>query len=314
MINTATNQVVTTIMVGPKPLGLAVTPDGTKVYVAFSGVLPGDPGGLAVIDAASNTVATTIRTGQETTSVAVSPNGACAYAYVGSMNNVDVISTATNAIVKVVQLGPSAESPGAIALSPDGNFVWVAVLGSPKLPPSPNQNGSIYVVSASSDQLVKTIPVKGAPNDVTFSPDGKQAFIPNMAVASMMVIDASSYAVTASIGVGNLPTGSAVSPDGTRLYALAYEKGSITVINTSTDSVVSVIQTGMSPNGIVATSNGKVLYITVTFSSSVSGGGQIGQVWAYDAATGARISSATISVGDFPAAIAYQGLLTGCCP
>jgi len=230
------------------------------------------------------------------------------------MNNVDVINTATNSIVKVVQLGPSTQSPGAITVSPDGNFVWVAVLGSPKLPPSPNQNGSIYVVSASTNQLVKTIPVKGAPNDVTFSPDGRLAYIPNMATASTMVVDAFSYAVTASINVGNLPTGSAVSPDGKLLYVLAYEKGSITVIDTSTNSVISMIQTGISPNGIVVTPNGKLLYVTITFSSSVSGGGGAGQVWAYDTSTYARVFSATFAVGDFPSAIAYQGLLTGCCP
>ena len=34
VINTATTQVVTTIPVGASPHGIAVTPDGSKVYVA----------------------------------------------------------------------------------------------------------------------------------------------------------------------------------------------------------------------------------------------------------------------------------------
>ena len=49
VIDTATNRVVTTIPVGPAPFGVAVTPDGKRVYV---GSLASNS--ISVIDAATN--------------------------------------------------------------------------------------------------------------------------------------------------------------------------------------------------------------------------------------------------------------------
>src|SRR6516165_8918255 len=56
VINTITNKVVTTIEVGLAPSGVAVAPDGTKVYVANETV----NGTVSVIDTATNAVSATI--------------------------------------------------------------------------------------------------------------------------------------------------------------------------------------------------------------------------------------------------------------
>ena len=70
VIATATNMVTSTILLGEFPLGVsvnpvgvAVTPDGSKVYVANFGSGAG-PGSISVIDATTNTVtSTTISSG-----------------------------------------------------------------------------------------------------------------------------------------------------------------------------------------------------------------------------------------------------------
>jgi YVTN family beta-propeller protein len=51
VIDTATNSVVGTIAVGSRPSGIAITPDGTKVYVVNAG-----DNTVSVIDTATNTV------------------------------------------------------------------------------------------------------------------------------------------------------------------------------------------------------------------------------------------------------------------
>ena len=58
MIDTATNTVIATIPVGSSPLGVAVTPDGRKVYVANSG-----SNNVFVIDTASNSVLAEVSVG-----------------------------------------------------------------------------------------------------------------------------------------------------------------------------------------------------------------------------------------------------------
>jgi YVTN family beta-propeller protein len=71
VIDTASNTVAVTIPIrgDSQPLGVAVTPDGTNVYVANAGNLT-----VSVIDTASNTVTTTILVGTPA-GVAVTPDG-----------------------------------------------------------------------------------------------------------------------------------------------------------------------------------------------------------------------------------------------
>ena len=55
VIDTATNTVIATIPVGSHPQGVAVTPDGSRVYVANQGAVEG-VGTVSVISTATNTV------------------------------------------------------------------------------------------------------------------------------------------------------------------------------------------------------------------------------------------------------------------
>jgi YVTN family beta-propeller protein len=51
VVDPANPNTITTIQVGKLPIGVAVTPDGSKLYVANSG-----DGNVSVIDTATNTV------------------------------------------------------------------------------------------------------------------------------------------------------------------------------------------------------------------------------------------------------------------
>ena len=71
VFDTATGQVTgSPIPVGRGPLGVAVSPDGSQVYVANNG-----SGTVSVIDTASNQVPATIPVGAHPFGVAVSPDG-----------------------------------------------------------------------------------------------------------------------------------------------------------------------------------------------------------------------------------------------
>jgi YVTN family beta-propeller protein len=68
VIATATNTVVATVPVGIHPVGVAITPDGTHVYVAnaFSDT-------VSVIATATNTVVATVPVGRDPFGVAITP-------------------------------------------------------------------------------------------------------------------------------------------------------------------------------------------------------------------------------------------------
>jgi YVTN family beta-propeller protein len=94
------------------PLGVAVTPDGTKVYVANRG-----SGTVSAIATATNAVVATIPVGGNPYGIAVTPDGTNVYVTTG--NTVSVIDTATNNVVgSPIPVGNSAQVVGIIGPPP----------------------------------------------------------------------------------------------------------------------------------------------------------------------------------------------------
>ena len=97
VIDTGTNTVVTSIVVGNAATSAAVTPDGTKVYVTRRL----EVGKVAVIQASTNTLLTTIDVGEFPSDVAISPDGTTAWvanlSFTGN-NTVSRIDTSTDTV------------------------------------------------------------------------------------------------------------------------------------------------------------------------------------------------------------------------
>src|ERR1700746_3239808 len=70
VVSTATNTVTATIPVGVSPTGVAVSPDGSKVYVTNQGD-DINPSTVSVIDTKTNTVTANVPVGVDPTSAAV---------------------------------------------------------------------------------------------------------------------------------------------------------------------------------------------------------------------------------------------------
>ncbi len=116
VISTASNTVTATIPLGSGGDGIAVSRDGTKVYVAeLFPVL-----GVGIIDTATNTLeASTIGlSGRFPFALGVTPDGASLYVANGQLDNtegtVSVVSTATNTVTAEIPIGLA---PFALAIS-----------------------------------------------------------------------------------------------------------------------------------------------------------------------------------------------------
>jgi YVTN family beta-propeller protein len=145
VIDTETNTVIATIPVGTFPMGVAVSPDGSKVYVTNTASASNN---VSVIDTAKNRVTATIPVGQFPLGVAVTPDGARhqpphlradrrdeepwragagankVYVANGGSNNVSVIDAATNTVIATIPAShggtrsPEHLVPGAAPVSP----------------------------------------------------------------------------------------------------------------------------------------------------------------------------------------------------
>ena len=76
------------------PFGVAVTPDGSKVYVANEG-----SGTISVINTTDNTVTYTVNVGDHPQGVAVTPDGTKIYVTKEDSSIVSVIDISTNSVV-----------------------------------------------------------------------------------------------------------------------------------------------------------------------------------------------------------------------
>ena len=186
--------------------------------------------------------------------------------------------------------------PEDLAVTPDGGQLWVANTGPQSQPGSPT---SVTVIDTATKKVIATIPTKGAPAQVAFSPDGATAYVAtddglyafstrtlsvtgftgglgephSVAVASDGTVyvtdtDADSVKVlspsgqvTATIGVGDLPWDIALSADGKTAFVANPDSDSVSVISTATDTVTATVPVHGDPDTLGLTPDGSQLWI-----------------------------------------------------
>jgi len=149
-INTLSNSVEKTVEVGQNPFGIAVTPDGKKLYVANS-----NAASVSVVDTATGQVINKMQVGINPLRVAVTPDGSKVFVTNKVSNTVSVINTATDSLICNLPVG---KAPVGIAVSRDGKMAYVSNSGS----------DNIAMIDISRNAVIDyTIPFeKGSPFDI----------------------------------------------------------------------------------------------------------------------------------------------------
>jgi YVTN family beta-propeller protein len=164
VIDTATNTVTRSpIPVGNEPFGVAVTPDGRKVYVANI-----TDGTVSVISTATNTVTgSPIPVGTTPYGVAVTPDGSKVYVANRGDGTVSVIRTATNTVTGSPI--PVGGFPAGVAVTLDGSKAYVGNHGA---------GGTVSVIRTATNTVIGSpIPVGTTPYGVAVTPDGSKVYV-----------------------------------------------------------------------------------------------------------------------------------------
>jgi YVTN family beta-propeller protein len=233
-----------------EPSGLSISPDGSRLYVALNMTNE-----VAVIDTATNTIVTRVGVGTYPYNTVVSADGSKVYVsnwggripgptdFTDGMfpvvvdprtgipvsGTVSVISTATNTLVKTIEVGLH---PTGMALSPRGDRVYVTNANS----------DTVSAISTASDTVVATLHVGagdqgqetllgGSPNAVAITADGNTLYVANATQNAIAVVDISAHGddrIRGLIPTGWYPTAVALDGTGQRLViASGYGFGSI---------------------------------------------------------------------------------------
>ncbi|RXA21923.1 PKD domain-containing protein [Methanosarcina sp. MSH10X1] len=244
---------------GDQPFGVAVTPDGTRVYVTNEG-----SGTITVIDTTTNNVTALVDVKGVPRGITVSPDGTKAYVVTasGTRGTVSVIDTATNNVTATVKAG---NDPQGVAVSPDGTEVYVA-----------NKNShTVSIIDTARNKLKATVSVAymprysgSGPVGIVVTPDGLKAYVANYYTVS--VIDIATKTVTDTVNLGGGLCGVAVSPDGTKVYVANSWDCSVSIIDTATNTVTATVKVGDSPSGIAVTPDGAKVYVPNYWDNTVS--------------------------------------------
>ncbi len=235
--------------VGTFPTGVAVSPDGNRVYVVNSG-----DDSVSVIDAESGTAAITVAVGRAPYGIALAPDGRKAYVANAGANSVSIIDTEAHAVTATVPVGAN---PYGVAVSSDGERVYVT-----------NQaDGSLTAIAAT----MSTVRVGAAPTGVAVSPDGQEAYVVDNGAHRLVVVDTDLGMVTGTIPVGKRPAQVAITPDGAQAFVTNAAEGSVSVVDLSRATVTETIPVSAHPIGVAVGADGRFAYVTALDASRLTG-------------------------------------------
>ena len=231
--------------------GIAVTPDGSRLYVSNHEV-----SSVSVFDTATNVPLKEIAVGLNPIGLAMTPDGSHIYVANQNSDNVSVISVATNRVVKTIRVG---SNPIWATVSSDGSRVYI----------SNQYDNTVSVIATASNQVIASIPVGSLPFHSSFTRDGRFLWVSAQGDGAVDVINTNNNTVVRSIPAGPNPRAIAFSSDGSRAYVADFGSNTVAVINAVAQTLDGFITVGTSPWGLAMTPAGFV-YVANFGSNNVS--------------------------------------------
>lgn len=178
---------------------------------AYVSVCCNAPSTAGVFSPSTLTQTGTIITGSGGDGMALSPDGARMYVTVDNKRQLQVISTASGAVIATVNLpvGISGTPPLELAISPDGAHVYVFA-------PQARPNSLLWSVDTATFVATKaSLPAVGSLGTLLVSPDGKQLYFEvGYAGEYIQVMDAATLAPVKQVPVNEIPSDLAITPSG----------------------------------------------------------------------------------------------------
>ncbi|HMK38571.1 MAG TPA: YncE family protein, partial [Bacteroidota bacterium] len=253
VIDTRGNRVTRHIPVPPGAHGIAMLPDGSRVFVSSD-----ESSTISCIDAVTDEIIGTIPTGKQPHGLACSTDGRFVYACIFGDNQVLEIEPHLLTVVRSFE----APKPHNLAVAPDGKALYVAAQ-------DPGKTGilKINLTTGKTESFLRSVTI---PRSLNLSPDGQRLVSTQADRNEVQFYRTVPLEQLQSVPVGGAPHHVIFSGEGRLVLVVNQVTNDLTVINAATMAVTRTIAVGKKPHWIAPTADGKYAYVTDESSDQVS--------------------------------------------
>lgn len=266
IVDLATLKVVGDIKLGDRIHGVAVQPDGKRLFVTVE-----SDHTLRIIDTGSRQTVGTVKVSGRPNQVAVTPDGKYAVVPIRDGNQVDIVDVAKQKVVKSL---PINEPHNALNAG-SNRYVYVSSMGSHE----------INVIDLEKMDYSAVIPTGGRPRPYAVSADGKTMYVAVADLHGFVIVDIPDKKVLERVEMpaehptphtlqyetaDTLTHGLALTPDGTELWVTSLLDDCVYVYDVKAKKIAGKVPTGGGPNWLAFTPEGKYLYVSDADSDDVT--------------------------------------------
>ena len=251
------------ITVDPKPHGLSISADGSKVYLASDRT-----GNFQVVDARRGVVAEQIHLGTDPNQMALTRDGRTAFVPLRGENAVAVVQLEPLRLLKKI---PMDKGPHDSYTSADGSRIVVGA----------QYGRSIAVIDPVKQELLYPIETEDGVRPMALTKDGRTVYAALSNLIGFVVADIEK-GVTKRVELGTLPEGLPrpyldtfthalwLTPDESELWVTDCINDLIRIVRTSDMKEIAQIRVGHFPHWFAPRPDGQVVFVSLWYSDAVA--------------------------------------------
>ncbi len=180
--------------------------------------------------------------------------------------DVSIIDAAT---LKVTGTIPIGQSPDEIVASPSGDVLYLSRIVR-RDDGRPTGNGELVAVDPAARTVLWRAPLRGSPNHVAVSPDGRRVYVTIVSGSWVDVVDVAKRSVVDSVEVGTGPHDIDVSRDGKTVYVGLIRGTDVTIFDAATKRVIRKIAFGENVRPIALSHDESQLFVQLSHTHAIT--------------------------------------------